>query len=77
MKQGAYDYLTKPFKVDEIDASIEPRAREAGPGRGQPRRCATRSPAAARLAHLLGKSRAMQQVFELIGKIHSTRTSRC
>ena len=23
MKQGAYDYLTKPFKVDEINAVIE------------------------------------------------------
>src|SRR4029078_5166622 len=29
----------------------------------------------ARLASLLGKSRAMQKVFEMIGKIHSTRTS--
>ena len=28
-----------------------------------------------RLARLLGKSRAMQKVFELIGKIHSTKTS--
>ena len=40
MKQGAYDYLTKPFKVDEINAVIgrviEKRAlvgRERGPAR--------------------------------------------
>ncbi|HWM85813.1 MAG TPA: sigma-54 dependent transcriptional regulator [Kofleriaceae bacterium] len=74
MKEGAYDYLTKPFKVDEIRAVIgrvlEKRAlveanlalREKVTGRY-------------RLASLLGRSPQMQRVFELIGKIHSTRTS--
>ena len=74
MKSGAYDYLTKPFQVDEINAvidrALEKRAlveanlvlRDQIAGR-------------ARLGNLLGKSRAMQKVFELIGKIHSARTS--
>jgi two-component system response regulator PilR (NtrC family) len=74
MKMGAYDYLTKPFQVDEINAvidrAIEKRAlveanivlRDQIAGR-------------ARLNNLLGKSRAMQKVFELIAKIHSARTS--
>jgi two-component system response regulator PilR (NtrC family) len=74
MKNGAYDYLTKPFKVDEINAVIgramEKRAlvaenlalRQAVTGR-------------IRLARMLGKSRAMQKVFELIDKVHSTKTS--
>jgi two-component system response regulator PilR (NtrC family) len=74
MKNGAYDYLTKPFKVDEISAVIgramEKRAlvaenlalRQAVSGR-------------IRLARMLGKSRAMQKVFELIDKVHSTKTS--
>jgi two-component system response regulator PilR (NtrC family) len=74
MKQGAYDYLTKPFKVDEIHAVIgrvlEKRAlveanlalREKVTGRY-------------RLASLLGRSPQMQRVFEVIGKIHSARTS--
>jgi two-component system, NtrC family, response regulator PilR len=74
MKQGAYDYLTKPFKVDEINAvidrALEKRAlveantalREKVTGRY-------------RLASLLGRSPQMQRLFELIGKIHSTRTS--
>jgi two-component system response regulator PilR (NtrC family) len=74
MKQGAYDYLTKPFKVDEINAVI---------GRAMEKRrlvaenLALREQVAGRvrLAQLLGRSRAMQKVFELIGKIHSTRTS--
>ena len=52
-----------------------PRAREARAGRGRTSRCATSSPAAPASRSLLGKSRAMQKVFELIGKIHSTRTS--
>jgi two-component system response regulator PilR (NtrC family) len=74
IKQGAYDYLTKPFKVDEINAVI---------GRAMEKRrliaenLALRDQVAGRvrLAQLLGRSRAMQKLFELIGKIHSTRTS--
>jgi two-component system response regulator PilR (NtrC family) len=74
MKQGAYDYLTKPFQVDEINAVI---------GRALEKRALVEDNVAlrdrlagrARLAQLLGRSPAMQSVFELIGKIHSTRTS--
>ena len=74
MKQGAYDYLTKPFKVDEINAVI---------GRALEKRALVAENAAlrdqvagrVRMAQLLGRSKAMQRVFELIGKIHSTRTS--
>jgi two-component system response regulator PilR (NtrC family) len=74
MKQGAYDYLTKPFKVDDINAVI---------GRAMEKRALVQANAALReqvagryrLASLLGKSPAMQRVFELIGKIHATRTS--
>ena len=74
MKQGAYDYLTKPFQVDEINAVI---------GRALEKRALVEENLAlkdqvagrARLANLLGKSRAMQKVFELIQKIHSAKTS--
>jgi two-component system, NtrC family, response regulator PilR len=74
MKQGAYDYLTKPFKVDEINAVI---------GRALEKRALVEANIALReqvsgryrLASLLGKSKPMQKVFELIGKIHSTRTN--
>ena len=75
MKQGAYDYLTKPFQVDEINAVIDRVAREAR--RSSRTNLALRDQVAGRfrLANLLGKSRAMQKVFELIAKIHSARTS--
>jgi two-component system response regulator PilR (NtrC family) len=74
MKQGAYDYLTKPFQVDEINAVI---------GRALEKRALVEDNLAlrdqlagrVRLAQLLGKSRAMQKVFELITKIHSVKTS--
>ena len=74
MKRGAYDYLTKPFQVDEINAVI---------GRALEKRAllednlALRDQLAgrARLAQLLGKSRSMQKIFELITKIHSVKTS--
>ena len=74
MKQGAYDYLTKPFKVDEINAVI---------GRALEKRALVAENAAlreqvagrVRLAQLLGRSKPMQRVFDLIGKIHSSKTS--
>ena len=74
MKIGAYDYLTKPFKVDDIHAvisrALEKRAlveantalREKVSGRY-------------RLASLIGKSPQMQRVFDLINKIHSAKTN--
>jgi two-component system response regulator PilR (NtrC family) len=74
MKQGAYDYLTKPFKVDEINAVIE-RALEKRALIAENLALRDRVAGRVRLAQLHGKSRAMQKVFELIGKIHSTRTS--
>src|SRR5687768_8892791 len=74
MKEGAYDYLTKPFKIDEINAVI---------GRAMEKRALVAENLALRrqvsgriqLARMLGKSRAMQKVFELIDKVHSTKTS--
>ena len=74
MKQGAYDYLTKPFKIDEINAVIH-RAFE--------KQALVRANAALRqqiegryrLASLIGKSPQMQKIFDLIGKIHSAKTS--
>ncbi len=74
MKQGAYDYLTKPFKVEEINAVIG-RALEKRALVEQNLALRDRVAAKNRLADLLGKSRAMHKVFEMISKIHSTRTS--
>ncbi|HET7504489.1 MAG TPA: sigma-54 dependent transcriptional regulator [Kofleriaceae bacterium] len=74
MKQGAYDYLTKPFQVDEINAVIS-RALEKRALVEDNLALRDQLAGRARLAQLLGKSRAMQKVFELITKIHSVKTS--
>jgi two-component system response regulator PilR (NtrC family) len=74
MKHGAYDYLTKPFKVDEINAVIA-RVMEKRALIAENLALKEKVAGRVRLASLLGRSRAMQKVFELIGKIHSTRTS--
>ena len=74
MKQGAYDYLTKPFQVDEINAVIG-RALEKRALLEDNLALRDRLAGRARLAQLLGKSRAMQKIFELITKIHSVKTS--
>ncbi|MEO7734601.1 MAG: sigma-54 dependent transcriptional regulator [Kofleriaceae bacterium] len=74
MKQGAYDYLTKPFQVDEINAVID-RALEKRALVEDNLALRDQLAGRARLAQLLGKSRAMQKVFELITKIHSVKTS--
>ena len=74
MKQGAYDYLTKPFQIDEINAVIG-RALEKRALVEDNQVLRERLAGRVRLAQLLGKSRAMQKVFELITKIHSVKTS--
>lgn len=74
MKAGAYDYLTKPFKVDEVGLVVE-RALE--------RRVLHRDNVALRdeikgryrLDRLIGKSPAMHRMFEMIRKIAPARTS--
>jgi two-component system response regulator PilR (NtrC family) len=74
MKQGAYDYLTKPFQVDEINAVIN-RALEKRALVAENIALRDRVAGRVRLASLLGKSRGMQKVFETIAKIHSARTN--
>ena len=74
MKDGAYDYLTKPFKVDEINAVID-RAMEKRALVAENAVLREKVAGRVRLAQLLGKSPSMQRIFDLIGRIHSTKTS--
>jgi two-component system response regulator PilR (NtrC family) len=74
MKAGAYDYIIKPFKVDELNVVID-RALERRHLQTENR--ALRATLDARAAHqrLLGSSEKMQEVFELIHKVAPTRTT--
>jgi two-component system, NtrC family, response regulator PilR len=74
MKLGAYDYLTKPFQVDEVQLIIRNALEK--------RRLSTenmllkREMAAKTLqAKLIGKSDAMQKVFDVIKKVADTKSN--
>jgi two-component system response regulator PilR (NtrC family) len=74
MKAGAHDYLTKPFKIDEVGLVV---------ARAMEKRRLSRDNVALRdeikgrykLERLLGKSPPMQRVFDVLRKVASTRTS--
>ncbi|MBK8482612.1 MAG: sigma-54-dependent Fis family transcriptional regulator [Proteobacteria bacterium] len=74
MKAGAYDYLTKPFKVDEVLVTLE-RALE--------KRRLVRDNQVLRqqlsdrfhLDQLIGRSAPMQRVFELVRRVAPSRAS--
>jgi two-component system response regulator PilR (NtrC family) len=74
MKAGAHDYLTKPFKIDEVSLVVE-RAMEKR--RLSRENLALRDEIKGRykLDRLLGKSPPMQRVFDILRKVASTRTS--
>jgi two-component system response regulator PilR (NtrC family) len=74
MKRGAYDYLTKPFKIDEIGVVVE-RALE--------KRALVRDNVVLRaelegrfrLDRMVAKAPAMLQLFELLRRVAPARTS--
>jgi two-component system, NtrC family, response regulator PilR len=74
MKAGAHDYLTKPFKIDEVGLVV---------ARAMEKRRLARDNVALRdeikgrykLERLLGKSPPMQRVFDVLRKVAATRTS--
>ena len=71
MKAGAWEYLTKPVDLDELDALVERALAERPPAEETPP------------AHLLdgeenrliGRSRSMQEVFKIIGRVAGSRVS--
>jgi two-component system response regulator PilR (NtrC family) len=74
MKLGAYDYVIKPFKVDELQVVID-RAL-AHRSLTQENQELKRTLDARQAQHrLLGSSTAMKHVFELIGKVAGARTN--
>lgn len=74
MKEGAYDYLTKPFKLDELRLVIE-KALEKKLLAGENRRLKAELAGQARDRNIIGTSRAMQEVFDLIAQVAETRTN--
>jgi two-component system response regulator PilR (NtrC family) len=74
MKDGAYDYITKPFKVDEIRLIIE-KALEKRLLAGENRRLRTELRSQARHRTIIGTSEPVHRVFELITQVADTKTN--
>ena len=74
MKRGAYDYLTKPFKVDEIGVVIE-RALEKRTLLRDNVELRAELQARFRLDRLVGKSPPIQRLFELLRRVAPAKTS--
>ena len=69
MKLGAYDYITKPFKLDEVNLIIRNAPRAQAPARREPVSPeAARDPAPLR-EHHRARARRMVEVFDTIRKI--------
>jgi DNA-binding NtrC family response regulator len=68
MRQGAYDYLSKPFKMAEVSAAVR-RALEDRRLREENRRLRDEVGRRYAFTSLLGQSRAMQPVFEQISAV--------
>ncbi|HJZ83929.1 MAG TPA: sigma-54 dependent transcriptional regulator, partial [Polyangia bacterium] len=74
MKRGAYDYLTKPFKVDEIEVVVA-RAMEKRALVRENRLLRAELKGQYHLDRLVGKSAAMARVFDLVRKVAAAKTN--
>ena len=69
VKLGAFDYITKPFDVDQLILSVAEGAGRARAALASSRGCATRSQRSYRWGNIIGKSAAMQEMFALIRRL--------
>lgn len=74
MKQGAYDYITKPFRVDEVKLVIK-KALERYRLWEENVRLRQELEGRYRFWNIIGKSPRMQQVFDLIEKVSQTKVN--
>jgi len=74
MKQGAYDYITKPFKVDEIRLVVE-KALEKKILASENKRLRTELRSKERDRSIIGNSPPMQRVFDLIHQVADTKAT--
>ncbi len=72
MKEGAYDYLTKPFKVDELRIVIE-KALEKKILSNENSRLRRELRSHSRDRNIIGNSSAIQEVYDLIAQVAETK----
>jgi two-component system response regulator PilR (NtrC family) len=71
MKGGAYDYLTKPFKVEEIRVTVQ-KALEKGALARENRELRRRLEGSSPGGEILGRSPPMQEVFRVLERVAPT-----
>ena len=74
MKQGAYDYLTKPFQVDEVQLIIRnalEKRRLSAENILLKREMASQSS----FAQLVGQSESMQKVFDVVRQVADAKSN--
>ncbi len=74
MRDGAYDYISKPFKLNEVKVTIQKalKKRELAKTAPEPE---VASPPKKQEHNIVGKSAAMQKVFEMINRVADTKTT--
>ncbi|MDH5679319.1 MAG: sigma-54 dependent transcriptional regulator [Nitrospinota bacterium] len=74
MKIGAYDYITKPFRVDEIKLVIA-KALERRTDKTELKRLKDEVSRAYSLGNIIGKSEHMQSLFRMIKKVAASSST--
>ena len=74
MKMGAYDYVTKPFQMDELILTVR-KARENHQLKKEVERLKKEIESRYRFHSLIGKSPAMQKIYELVERISDTSSN--
>ena len=74
VKEGAYDYINKPFKIDEMLLTIE-KALEERRLRHEVSTLRQELRSRYHFENLIGKSRAMQEIFGLIEQVAGSRST--
>ena len=74
MKRGAYDYVSKPFKADEILLTLR-KAEERERLRRENRRLQQSIQERYSFANMIGRSPAMQEIFGTISKVAEYKTT--
>jgi two-component system response regulator PilR (NtrC family) len=74
IKDGAYDYITKPFKVEEVRIVVE-KALEKKLLSSENRRLRTELRSRDRDRSIIGSSPAIQRIFEIITQVADTKAN--
>lgn len=74
MKSGAFDYIHKPFNIDDLDAAIK-KALKSLEMEKKMEGILTASPCNFRAGDIIGTSNEMREIFKTIGIVSQSRTT--